>query len=177
MRIANGPPDTIGTCSDCPPVISAQFRDRSWDLLSAEVSAVFHDGAVQAVYYVSSPFQHNQVHHRSIYRITEVGDEQVVVEREKKGATMVGIAGIRVSPDARYLAYVVDSKKQAFLSGPQEELFIRELETGHEKRIAKYGFMSNLIWSPDSDRLYFAGGEYSSDSAVRIVDVAATFGR
>jgi protease II len=132
---------------------------------------------VRAVYYIESPYQHNQVHHRAIYRIAETGTEQVVAEAPGKEGTHVIIGAVRASPNELYLAYVVDSKKQAFLAGPRNELFIRDLATGREKKIAKYGYMGNLIWSPDGKRLYFAGGEYSSDSAVRVVDVAATFSR
>jgi hypothetical protein len=168
-------PVAPGLCSDCPPMVTVQFHDRSWDLISKDVSAVVREGTVHAVYYISSPYQHNQADHRTIYRIAEAGTEQVVVEAPGKKGTHVIIEAIRASPNERYMAYVVDSKKQAFLSGSRNELFIRELASGREKRIAKYGYMGNLIWSPDSDRLYFAGGEYSSDSAVRIVDVAATF--
>ena len=112
-----------------------------------------------------------------ILRLGPDGDEELVVEREEKRGILLAITCVRVSPDERYLAYVVNTKKQEFLAGPREELLIRELTGGHEKRIARYGYMGNLIWSPDSQRLYFAGGEYSSDSAVRVVDVPAVFER
>ncbi len=112
-----------------------------------------------------------------ILRLRAEGEEEVVVEREEKKGTMMIIAGLRVSPNERYLAYTVNSKKQAFLAGPRDEIFVMDLQTGKEIRVARYSYSGNLIWSPDSDRLYFASGEYSSDSAVRIVDVAATFGR
>jgi len=69
----------------------------------------------------------------------------------------------------------VSSKRQELLAGPREELFIRDLVNGREKMVAKYGYMSNLIWSPNGERLSFPGGEYESDRAVRVVDVAATF--
>ena len=166
-------PITQATCSDCPPLTSAQFRDRSWDLLSNDVSVAFDGETIRCVYYRGEgPFRTHM-----ILLLRQDGDEEVVVEREEKRGTLMSIASLRVSPDERFLAYVVDSKKQAFLAGPREELFIKELATGREKRIAKYGYMGNLIWSPDGDRLYFAGGEYSSDSAVRVVDAAATFAR
>ena len=88
---------------------------------------------------------------------------------------MVTIASLRVSPDERFLAYVVHSKKQAFLSGPSEEIFVMDLGAGGEKKVAEHSYAGNLIWSPDGNRLYFAGGAYSSDCAVFIVDVATTF--
>jgi hypothetical protein len=166
-------PGPSGTCSDCPPMTSVQFRDRSWDLLSNDVSAVVREGAVRAVYYRGEgPYRTNM-----ILRLRTEGPEEVIVERTEKKRTMMVIAGLRVSPDERYLAYKVNSKKQAFLAGPQNDLFIRDLTIGREKKIARYGYMGNLIWSPDSHRLYFAGGEYASNCAVRVVDVDATFKR
>ena len=164
-------PGAPGACSDFPPVPNFQFRDRAWELRSSYESAVFREGAIRSVYYCGESGHRTNM----ILRLQETGEEEVIVEREKKKRTMLTIASVRVAPDERYLAYVVDSKKQEFLAGPREELFIRELATGREKKIARYGYMGNLIWSPDGNRLYFAGGEYSSDSAVRVVDVAATF--
>jgi hypothetical protein len=35
--------------------------------------------------------------------------------------------------------------------------------------------IGNLIWSAAGERLYFAGGGYSSDAAVRVVDVKEAF--
>lgn len=167
-------PDTPGTCSDCPPVTSIDFMGKSWDLLSDDVSTVFRDGAVQAVYYVNSPFQLDQAHHRAIYRATGAA-EQVVVEVPGMPGGIAVIANVRASPDGRYLAYVVYSKTQAFLAGPQRVLFIRELGSGRGRKVATYGDISNEVWSPDSKRLFFAGGDNAGEAAVRVVDVAAAF--
>ncbi len=167
------PPGSTGTCSDCPPGASVEFRDRIWDLLSNDVSAVVQDGKVRAVYYWES--RSNRVN--AVLRVRDTGDKELVVDRRQSQGTMVAIAALRVSPDERYLAFVVHSKKQEFLAGPREELFIRDLQTGQEKLIASYGRMGNLIWSPAGQRLYFAGGGYASDSAVRVADVEAIFQR
>ena len=173
MRIDQEAPGTSSSCSDCPPMTSVQFRDRAWGLLSNDVSAVVRDGVVSSIYFVGEgPYRTNM-----ILRLGSDGDEQLLVEREEKAGVLLAIASVRVSPDERYLAYVVNTKKQEFLAGPREDLFIRDLKGARERRIAQYGYMSNLIWSPDSRRLYFAGGEYSSDSAVRVVDVPAVFER
>lgn len=166
-------PDSPGTCSDCPPATSVQFRDHSWDLLSNDVSAVFREDAVRTIYYRGEgPYRTLM-----ILRLRAVGEEEVIVKREERKGTMMIIAGLRVSPDERYLAYTVSSQKQAFLAGPREETFIMDLQSRKEKRVARHSYTGNLIWSPDSQRLYLAGGEYASDSAVRVVDVAATFSR
>lgn len=164
-------PDAPGACSDFPPVPSFTFRGQAWDLRSNEVTAAFADGAIQSVYYVGgSP---HRMH--LILRLGMRGDEEVIVEKEKRDGTLMTIECVRVSPDTQYLAYVLYSKRMAFLSGPRNELFVKELATGREKRIAKHGYMSNVAWSPDGERLYFAGGGYSSDAAVRVADIAATF--
>jgi hypothetical protein len=164
-------PDTTGTCSDCPPMTSVEFHGQSWDLLSNDVSAVVQGGRVRSIYYWGS--QPNRVN--AILRVREDGEEELVVDRHQLKGTMVTIAALRVSPDERYLAYVVRSKKQEFLSGPREELFIRDLQAGNEKPIASYMAIGNLIWSAAGERLYFAGGGYSSDAAVRVVDVKEAF--
>lgn len=164
-------PGTTGTCSDCPPLLTAEVNGRSWDLLSDDVSAVVLDGAVRSVYYRGS--RPNRTH--TILRLRPGGQEELIVDRHRSEGTMVTIATLRVSPDEKYLAYVVHSKKQEFLSGPREDLFIRELETAREMKVASYSLMGNLIWSPGSGRLYFAGGGLTSDAAVRVIDVVGTF--
>lgn len=167
-------PDPPGACSDCPPVNSTDFMGKSWDLLSGDVTAVFHEGEVRAVYYVNSPFQLEQKHHRAIYRATGEG-EQVMIEVPDLPLGIVAIASVRVSPDGRYLAYVVYALREGFLAAPRNALFIRELGSRRERKIATYMDISNTTWSPDGERLYFAGGSNAGEAAVRIVDVAATF--
>lgn len=164
-------PDTTGTCSDCPPGGSVDFRGRTWDLLSNDVSAVMKEGRVRAIYYWGSG--HDRVN--AILRVTEISDEEKIVDRHQKQGTNIVIAAIRVSPDERNLAYVVHSKKQEFLAGPREELFIRDLQTGDEKLVATHGSMGNLIWSPRGERLYFAAGGIGSDGTVYVVDVESVF--
>lgn len=164
-------PDTTGTCSDCPPGVSVGFRGRTWDLLSNDVSAVLQKGKVRAIYYWGSGADRVN----AVLRVRENGDEEKIVDRHQKQGTMVAIAALRVSPDEKYLAYVVHSKKQEFLAGPREELFIRDLQTGDEKRVAAHGSMGNLIWSPRGERLYFAAGRIGSDGTVYVVDVESAF--
>jgi hypothetical protein len=165
-------PDTAGTCSDCPPGIAADFRGRTWDLLSNDVSAVLRDGVVRAVYYWEGGA--NGVN--AIVRIGENGGEELVVDRRQKQFALVTITALRVSPDERYLAYVVRSKPRELLSGPREELAIRDLQSKEEKQIASHGSVGNLIWSPRGERLYFAGGSVGGDGTAYVVDVGMAFG-
>lgn len=166
-------PDTVGRCSDCPPLLQLQFARRAWDLTSDYVSAVLRNGMFQSIYYRREYSQRSS----AIVRTREDGGDEVVVERQHKKGTFMTIMSVRVSPDERYLAYVVHSKKDGLMSGPREELFVKDLENGAEKRVATYAYMGNLIWSPMGERLYFAGGAYSSDSAVRVVDANMTFSK
>jgi hypothetical protein len=166
-------PDVPGACCDCPHVTTTSFHGRSWDLLSNDVSAITRDGAMRAVYYRGEGPGRTHM----ILRLRENGEEEVVVERELKKDTFLTIARARVSPDERCLAYAVYSSGLGFFSGGYEELFIMDLNNGDQKRVARHQFIGNLIWSANGDRLYFAGGEYDSNSAVFIVNVAATFSR
>lgn len=171
IRVVDAP-DTMGTCSDCPPGIAVDFRGRTWDLLSNDVSAVQRDGVVRAVYYwVGGAKGVN-----AIMRIGENGGEELVVDRRQKQGTLVTITALRVSPDEKYLAYVVRSKPQELLSGPREELSIRDLQSKEEKRIASHGSVGNLIWSPRGERLYFAGGSVGGDGTAYVVDIGTAFG-
>lgn len=165
-------PGVAGSCGDCPLGTSVEFRGRAWDLLSNDVSAVVQEGQVRAIYYWGTgPDRVN-----AILRVRENDSEEKIVDRHQKQGTNIVIAAIRVSPDEEYLAYVVHSKKQEFLAGPREELFIRELRTGDEKLVAVHGSMGNLIWSPRGERLYFAAGGIGSDGTVYVVDVESAFG-
>jgi hypothetical protein len=169
-------PDTPGICSDCPPLTTVEFMGKSWDLLSNRVSAVMRDGIVAAIYYVDSPLHPEQNDLRTIYEARDKA-ERPVVHVPSKAPVMNLVSCVRVSPDARLLAYVVDSKKPDLFAGPRDALFIRDLTSGHERKVAEYMYVSNLSWSRDGRRLYFASGEYDSDGGVRIVDVAATPGQ
>jgi hypothetical protein len=169
-------PQAPGTCSDCFPVGTTRFRERSWDLLSEDISPVVRDGVIRSVYYVARPSHGRWDHHRSIYRTREYGLKELIVERPSKKHVHIVISNVRVSPDERFLAYIVDSKKQSFFAAPQDEIFVIDLDSREEKRIGRYSSAGNLIWSRDGKRLYFAGSDSSDKAAVYVVDVAATFG-
>lgn len=169
-------PQAPGTCSDCFPVGTTRFRERSWDLLSEDISAVVRDGSIRSVYYVRKPDHGRWDHYRSVYRLRGEGPQETLVELPAKKHVMISIVGVRVSSDERFLAYHVHSKKQAFLSGPREDIYILDLDSREEKTIGTYSSAGNLIWSRDGKRLYFAALDSSDKAAVYVVDVAETFG-
>lgn len=57
----------------------------------------------------------------------------------------------------------------------QEEVFVRDLETSKERKVAEFRYTSNLIWSADSERLYFAG--FGKATGVYRVRVDGVFSR
>jgi hypothetical protein len=134
-------PDTPGTCSDCPPFTSVEFRGRTWKLVpyglwtgtsSEGISAVYRDGAIRSIYYEHRG--EGPPHGRlTILRQREVGEDEVIVERKWRKRTLMSFGSVRVSPDERYLAYVVDSKRMEFFAGHRERLFIRDLSSGRER--------------------------------------------
>jgi hypothetical protein len=175
-------PEEPGTCSDCFPVSTSRFRGHSWELtprwgqVSNPVSVAVRDGAIRSVYYVRKPDHGRWDHYRSVYRLRGEGPQETLVELPAKKHVMISIVGVRVSPDERFLAYHVHSKKQAFLSGPREEIYILDLDSREEKRIGRYSSAGNLMWSRDGKRLYFAALDSSDKATVYVVDVAETFG-
>lgn len=172
-----------GRCADCYPGNKVRFRNYTWELVPPPgemvdpVSVVAGNGSVTAVYYVRTIDEEHPDDRRSIYRLSDDGDSpEVVVNELASEGVMIQIVSVRVSPDGRYLAYVVDSKKQAFLSPHRKELRMMDLTSSKDKRVGTYNDTGNLIWSGDGNRLYFAA-EHGSDAAVYVVDASATFKR
>ncbi len=167
----------IRTCSDCPPRVAwdrapyARFLWNLYEPASNEVSAVLRGGLIHSIYYKGERPHRT----RMILHLSEDGEREVIVERPRKTGTLITIVSVRVSPNERYLAYGLHSKKQEFLSGPRQEIFVLDLNTREEKKVGTHSSVSNLIWSPDSKRLYFAGGAYDDYRGIYVVDVAATF--
>ena len=167
------------TCSDCPPHDAWQrtkYAHHLWNLYepaSNVVSGVFRDGAIRTIYHVGMGTDQKLM----VFRLREDGDEKLILEKQGKKGTLSVIARVRVSPDERYLAYDLHSKKQEFLTGPRERVFILDLDTHKEKKVATHGYVSNLMWSPDGNRLYFAAGEYEDYAGIYCVNVPATFSR
>jgi hypothetical protein len=109
-----------------------------------------------------------------VYAIIYEGENETrEILRKKNLLKLYDINQVRVSPDETFLAYSADSKGKAHFLYPDDgtSVFIRHLSSGRETRVGRHGGVSNLIWSADSERLYYAG----SGSGVFCVDVASTF--
>jgi hypothetical protein len=123
---------------------------------------------------------------RSIYHLDPRGDGVCIAKTDSSGSETViryprrrfhntELITLRVSPDERYLAYGLLTELRAPIPLPDQEikLHILDLAKGKDYTISSgYRYISNLIWSPDSERLYFAGFQ-GEQRAVYRVDVAA----
>ena len=154
--------------------MNVTFRDRSWDLLSDQVSAVYRDGAVQCIYAET----HDALDDRSmIVQFQTAGQPRTVVETQSDEAVFRTFTQVRVSPNERFLAYALYSKQQALFGGPREELFVMDLRSREVIRIGGSYMLGNLIWSPDGDRLYYAMRFDSRNASVYVAEVGAAFER
>lgn len=156
-------------CSDCPPLrlAATTARERGVSNLS-EYSIAFRNGQLANDMY----YGETRDGAASIWTVDESGQREKVLEVRVrfKSAT---IEGVRVSPDERFLAYVVGSKLKAPVPTPDmiDEVFVRELDTGREVRIGKYRIVGNLLWSADSRRIYYpAFGQDPKDKGVYRAD-------
>lgn len=67
------------------------------------------------------------------------------------------IFGKRVSPDGKLVAYVLGVRTWNLVARTfRGEVYLMDLETRKKRRVFKNRNLSNLMWSPDSKRLYFA---------------------
>jgi hypothetical protein len=167
-------PPGLLTCSDCPPtdvfVKAAYERTGLAPSDKKMCSIAWHGGKLgRYVYEVGRD--------ATIVRVGPDRARETIVQM-KSGLHHKAIEEIRISPSEQYLAYTIHSRIEVGIPHPggQFDVYVRHSESGREKRIATHSEVSNLIWSSDSMRLYFAGnGENGDDSAVYCVDVAETF--
>lgn len=137
------------TCSDCESRTLPQ-QTIDWPARLVNHWSFTSDGS--AVYY-----------ERDGVRMSDASQagRVVVGESSKKYLGMTTeFAQLRVSPDQHYLAYCVNYSLNVPIvpgSGWVEYLYIKNLKSGREVRIAARSSLSNLVWSRDSGRLYFAG--------------------
>jgi hypothetical protein len=177
--LTSTPPIGEMSCSDCPPTsalreaASKRTGYTPWspgELLKYTIA--WRDGTLGRDLY-------RLVRGTAIVRIGPDGAEEPVLERKRAFRRTV-ISHIRVSPDETCLAFAVFSKLAAPLPlpGGHYDVYVRQLQTGVEKWVATHYHVSNLIWSSDSSRIYFAGnGEDGDDPAVYCVDIADALGR
>jgi hypothetical protein len=139
------------------------------------------DGARREVYYV----QHLSNGVDAI--ICRDGEQTREVLRKQDGCRVFEINQVRISPDRTFLAYSAFATGKAYLPIPDHAttVFIRHLPSGEEKRAGRHMRVSNLIWSADSQRLYYAGSGFERvglnktitrrGAGVYCTNVAATF--
>jgi WD40-like Beta Propeller Repeat len=165
------------TCSDCVPyevIAKSKWMHGFGDRISVPLSA----GKLPETVY----FPRN-----GVMRATGGGSIDVLVKKGPKGRLGMTTAflQLRVSPDERFIAFCVSrSLIVPFLpgSGWIDYLYIKDLHSGREKLVAARHTVSNLIWSSDSSRLYFAGygtngpfGGGSKHRGVFVVDANEIF--
>lgn len=81
------------------------------------------------------------------------------------------------SPDGRYLAYVDSRRARRSGAGVRNELFLADLKTGRQRRIAALIEAEFVPWSLDSRRVYLANGDDGPPYRVRVIDAERLFGR
>lgn len=147
-------------CSDCPPAGTGERYAREWAGLVPTsnregYSIAFSAGKLgQDIYYRGYDGDDCVV-----FRVDKTGKSEVVV-RKNKYFRDTSIDEVRISPDGRYVAYILWSKLESPipLPGSKNEIFILEIKTGKERKIfSGFRLTTNLIWSADSARLYFGG--------------------
>ena len=108
-------------------------------------------------------------------RDTIDGDRDIVASHSSRWFSLT-IRALRVSPDERYLAYIMGKVLITPIPLPApDHVRIVDLETREEKRLPrKYGLMTNLVWSRDGTRLYF-GGINPDKGGIYVVTVKELF--
>jgi hypothetical protein len=148
-------PDVVFGCSDCPP--PRLFREavrkiggRSSESYIQYYTAAWHNGRMSETMYRAKS-------EGVVEEIKPDGTITVLFQKQIRGR-FTTVKRLRVSPDETYLVYSVYSKLRAPipLPGGREDIYIRHLPTGEEKKIVSYSAAGNFMWSPDSKRLYFA---------------------
>ncbi len=147
-------PKKMNGCSDCPPpYLLRQTLDkagvRSGDVWLKHSTVAWHNDRISDTVYWSED--------GTVEKIAPDGSKSILFQKHIRGRSTV-VKRLRVSPNEQYLAYSVYSKLNAPipLPGGRDDVYIRYLPTGKEKKIASYSATGNFIWSPDSKQLYFA---------------------
>jgi hypothetical protein len=179
------PPQRTGLDAPRDAVIDGALRRRNMPTENFEMerhSFVWsQDGKPYDLYYA-------QYIRRDVYAIMHHdGQSSREVLRREGPLKLYSIDQVRVSPDQTFLAYssFVNAKGHTMLPDYGTSLFVRHLPSGTERRVGRHLRVSNLIWSADSNRLYYAGSgfeRFGSDhtptrrgAGVFCIDVAASF--
>lgn len=97
---------------------------------------------------------------------------QTVVELPRSGGFReVDLAAMRVSPDGRFLAYVL-GYRSGFVPSPYmaDVMFVMDFETGTSRALCSFGSIGGFYWTPDSWTLFVGGG-----GAVFTLDLSIAF--
>jgi hypothetical protein len=173
-EIANLPDQRI--CSDCAPAIideelAIKLVGRANIRSFRSYTVSYRNGILSDYVYYSEQTDGASV----VYRYGS-DSTRVEVFRCSKATKNTFIPKLRISPDEKYLAYVLYSKFRSPVPLPdlKREVFIRNLETGQNILVESFRLAGNMIWSSDSSRLYISGS--GERSGVFRLDVEVLFG-
>ncbi len=160
-------------CSDCPPRSLQPSRLTK----GPKISQAYYNGKLgESVY---------QCRINKIIKVTPGKEKETVVRNWSKRRFLMEMdfRGVRVSPNEKFLAYIFHRGLLDIGPGEsgEDHLYLKELETGKEKRIVTRKYFGNLIWNSDSSRLYFSGEKADVirndfSGGIYFVDVADVFG-
>lgn len=90
------------------------------------------------------------------------GTPEVVVKGwpKKRFLKATSLRSPRLSPNGRYLVYSVYRREWisvGFGSGGTSSVYLKDLETGREKKLSEFYSIGNMAWTSNSQCLYFAG--------------------
>jgi hypothetical protein len=163
-------PATERSCSDCAPthayeVRAQRFRWASTDHGEVSISPI--NASRNSNVYTIERGRSN-----TIVRIDSTSRHERIVSIRHLGWNH-HVYRVRVSPDERYLAFVVEETPLVAIPFAYRcELYIVDLRSGRKARIAnRYRHASGILWTSDSQRFYFAA--VSQEHGVYVVDVAA----
>ncbi len=167
------PPDL--TCSDCPP--RKQVESTVVDLvgrwllnhgrLYSSVRSENHSNLY--LYHVDKNYDGARILQ------TSRTDSEIIIQHPPRKLKDVNITALRISPNERYLAYGLFLKLRSRIPLPDQKIELHVYDRVEKKNhliSSGYRYISNLVWSPDSERLYFAG-IHMKQNAVYRVNIAA----
>ncbi len=184
LRVSPGEPSvTVASprgdlrCSDCPPTELLTLRlDEQKGKRSNRAYAHDADGDRLNIPYregQASPFIYKvgSTRRDTIVRIDSTGSE-VVVLKLRRGWWKKHFVRIRVSPDERYIAYVIEETSRIpFPFSGRCEVYLKDRMTGRTAQVRDdYNYVSAILWSSDSQRFYYAAIDYD-ESGIYLVNM------